>query len=78
MLLHSYAIRAGLHSYDQSYIEASLTWRAEGGNLNVSIATTVDKADSSKLTMSVGVNRDCGGCLVASVGQIANGRPLAC
>ena len=63
-LLHTYAIRAGLHSYDQSYIEASLTWREAGGNVNISIATTVDKADSSKLTMSVGVNRGCGGCAI--------------
>jgi hypothetical protein len=82
-LLHAFAVRAGLHSYNRSYIQrepnphppaparaaccsggwllacryagASLTWRAEG-NLNVSIETTVDDADSSQLTMLVSVN----------------------
>lgn len=55
-----YAIRAGLHSYDNSYIEASITWRQGGGNLNVSIATTVDTADSSFLTMTATVNNPSG------------------
>ena len=78
--LHSFAVRAGLHSYDNSYIEAALTWRSAcacpgarggrcsgealcplnetigGGNVNVSIATTVDERDSSQLTMTAIVN----------------------
>eukprot|EP01052_Picozoa_sp_SAG31_P025392 SAG31_NODE_2223_length_6152_cov_4.129688_3_plen_236_part_00 len=57
---HRFVVRAGLHSYDSSYIEAALTWRGNastgGDNINVSIATTVDKADSSQLTMTATVN----------------------
>jgi hypothetical protein len=51
-----FAIRAGLHSYDNTYIEASITWRENGENLNISIATTVDRADDSQLTMVASVN----------------------
>jgi hypothetical protein len=54
--LHAFAIRAGLHSYDNAYIEASLTWRENGDNLNVSFATTVDRDDDSMLTMIASVN----------------------
>ena len=60
-LFHQFVVRAGLHSYDNSYIEASVTWRSGvngtgGGNVNVSIATTVDTADSSQMTMTASVN----------------------
>ena len=48
----------GLHSYDSSYIEASLTWRGVGGDVNVSIATTVDTADSSQMTMTASINNN--------------------
>jgi hypothetical protein len=60
-LFHQFVVRAGLHSYDNSYIEASVTWRSGvngtgGGNVNVSIATTVDTTDSSQMTMTASVN----------------------
>ena len=52
---HNFVVRAGLHSYDNSYIEAAVTWRGVGGNINVSLASTVDKADNSSLTLSARV-----------------------
>ena len=61
-LFHSYVIRPGLHAYNQSYAEASLTWRGGGGNVNVSIAATVAGPGGAELTLTVGVNRACGGC----------------
>ena len=50
-----FAISVGPHSYNQSYAELGLTWFA-GGNLNVTIAATVDSADSSQLTLQATVN----------------------
>ena len=75
-----FVMKAGLHSLDQSYIQASVAWSggdsacgnttgtnasfvsnvvpvfcAERETLNVSIATTVDKADNSQLTMTATV-----------------------
>ena len=59
-IFHEVVVRAGLHSYDQSYIEAAVTWRgnatAGGGNVNVSLISTVDTADSSQLTLTASVN----------------------
>ena len=52
---HRYAVRAGLHSYNQSFAELSLAWRGDGGGLNVSIAATVLKEDESQLALSVTV-----------------------
>jgi hypothetical protein len=55
-IFHTLVVRAGLHSYDSSYIEAAITWRGVGGNINVSLVSTVDKADNSSLTLSATVN----------------------
>jgi hypothetical protein len=60
---HTFVMKAGLHSLDQSYIEASVLWSGDTAcntsctdALNVSIATTVDSADDSQLTMTATVN----------------------
>ena len=53
---HSFVVRAGLHSYDNAYIEAAVTWRGVGGNINVSLASTVDRSDNSSLTLVATVN----------------------
>ena len=57
-----FVMKAGLHSLDQAYIEASVLWSGDSAcnvscadSLNVSIATTVDATDSSKLTMTATV-----------------------
>ena len=50
---HSYAVRAGLHSYNQSFAELSLAWRGGGDGLNVTIAATVLKEDESQLSLLV-------------------------
>jgi hypothetical protein len=59
----TFVMKAGLHSLDQTYIEASLLWSGDttcntscADALNVSIATTVDTADDSELTMMATVN----------------------
>ena len=64
--LHAFAVRAGLHSYDSSYMELSVTWRGNnattatagggGENLNVSLAATASGADYSHLTLTATVN----------------------
>jgi hypothetical protein len=51
-----FAIGVGPHSYNQSYAEVTLTWYA-GGNINVTIAATVDSLDSSQLTLVATVNQ---------------------
>lgn len=52
-----FAIGAGPHSYNQSFAEVTLTWFQPDGNLNVTVAATVDNLDSSQLTLQVTVNR---------------------
>lgn len=44
-----FVIRVGLHSLNQSYSEVACSW--EG--INISIAATVDKGDSSHLSLVV-------------------------
>ena len=44
------------HTRSPDHTQASVTWRGEGGGINVSIATTVDKQDKSHLTMHAVVN----------------------
>jgi hypothetical protein len=46
--------------HQRRYIEASVTWRGDGDNLNISIATTVDDTDNTKLTLTAKVNNDVG------------------
>lgn len=50
-----FAVKVGPHAYNQSYAELSLSWFA-GGGLNVTIAATVDAADSSQLTLLATIN----------------------
>eukprot|EP00936_MAST-01D_sp_MAST-1D-sp1_P001464 g1464.t1 len=54
--LHAYAVRAGLHSYDNSYMEASVTWRDGGGNLNVSLEATASGSARQQLTLTATLN----------------------
>ena len=56
MIFHEYVITAGLHSYNSSYIETSVTWRNPRPAINVTIATTVDYQDSGALTLVATVN----------------------
>ena len=63
----AFVMKAGLHSLDQAYVQASVAWsgdsrcaNATGGcgardTLNVSIAATVDKTDDTKLTLTASV-----------------------
>lgn len=46
----TFAIKAGIHSYTQSYIQASLAWVSGNTGVNISVETTVDVADSTLLT----------------------------
>eukprot|EP00039_Didymoeca_costata_P032943 m.40010 g.40010 ORF g.40010 m.40010 type:complete len:1184 (+) comp9617_c0_seq4:174-3725(+) len=49
-----FVIRAGLHSYNHSYMELSLTWFDKGEIfINISVEATVDYDDNSKLTVVV-------------------------
>eukprot|EP00041_Stephanoeca_diplocostata_P022284 m.529731 g.529731 ORF g.529731 m.529731 type:complete len:1108 (+) comp22020_c0_seq2:118-3441(+) len=52
----SFAIRAGVHSYNQSYTQASLAWVSGHTGVNVSVETTVDAADSSLLTVQISID----------------------
>ena len=54
-----YVVRAGLHSYDQSFSELSLAWRGDGGGLNVTIAATAERG-SSALTLLATVSSAAG------------------
>lgn len=47
----THAVRAGMHAWNSSYTQSSVVWIGQGGNINVSIATTLDPDDSSQLTL---------------------------
>jgi len=50
----SFAIKAGMHSYNSTYTQASLLWLdSTGSGINISFATTVDTANGSLLTILV-------------------------
>ena len=54
----TYGLKAGLHSWNHSYMEISVVWGTVGDRINVSFATTVDDRDSSLLTVCATVNED--------------------
>ena len=47
----THAVRAGMHAWNSSYTQSSVVWIGAGGNINVSLATTLDPADTSQLTL---------------------------
>jgi hypothetical protein len=47
----THAVRAGMHAWNSSFTQTHVMWIGEGGNVNVSLSTTLSHADNSQLTL---------------------------
>lgn len=70
-----FVLRLGMHSVDQSFAEAWLSWRG----VNVSVAATVDSSDRSQLTLVATVVGEAGGAAAEDIAlllvpRFSNGR----